>query len=159
MIQSIDKQLQVVMRALREVVAPALGGAEKHVAEQVHLSIATLAFVAERLPDLRRYTRWELSAYLDLARDVDGTHTDPAIAAFVEAGTAALGRPEADVTEYEAIARQGREAVTAFAEADGSVELERLILQRSAAIIDQQRLWCVPFGFELKPEILPAPAW
>ena len=157
MIQSIDKQLQVVMRALREVVAPALGGAEKHVAEQVHLSIATLAFVAERLPEARRYYRWELSAYLDLARDLG--KDDAALVAFVEAGTAVLARPEADIADYEAVAHQGREAIAAFAEADGSVEIERLILKRSAAIIDQQRQWCRPFGFELKPETLPAPAW
>lgn len=158
MIQSFDKQLQVVMRALREVVAPALGDAEKHVAEQVNLSIATLAFVAERLPDARRYYRWELSAYLDLARDL-GAGGDAALAAFVEAGGAVLARPEADIADYEQVAHQGREAIAAFAESDGSIAVERLILKRSAAIIDQQRQWCRPFGFELKPETLPAPAW
>ncbi|WP_156680667.1 hypothetical protein [Sphingomonas profundi] len=158
MIQSIDKQLQVVMRALREVVAPALAGAEKHVAEQVHLSIATLAFVAERLPEARRYYRWELSACLDLAREL-GHEGDAALGAFVEAGTAVLARPEADIADYEKVTHQGREAIAAFAEADGSVEVERLILKHSAAIIDQQRQWCRPFGFELKPETLPAPAW
>ena len=67
MIQSFDVQLQVALRALGEVVAPALQGAEKHVAEQLHLAMATLSFIRTRLPEARRYYRMELLFYMELA--------------------------------------------------------------------------------------------
>lgn len=158
MIQTLDRQLQVVLRALTDVVTPAVAGADKHVAEQLQLSIATLAFVAKRLPELRRFHRWELSAFLALAREL-GPERDDALARFVQAGAALLARPDADIADYEAETRLGRDAITAHAERTGDPQVERLILARSEAIIDQQRQWCVPFGFELHPGSLPAPAW
>ena len=162
MIQSIDKQLQVVIRALTEVVSPGLAGADKHVAEQLQLSIATLAFVAKRLPEARRYYRWEMSAYLDMAQALTAAASEGAdgeLDRFLADGAAVLARPEADLADYEQVARVGREAIAAFAEASRSLAVERLILDRSEAIIAQQRQWTVQFGFELRPETLPAAAW
>ena len=49
MIHSFDSQLQVALRALEEVVAPSLAGAEKHVVEQLMLAIVTIGFVKTRL--------------------------------------------------------------------------------------------------------------
>jgi hypothetical protein len=52
MIISLDLQLRVVIKALREVVAPALDPANELAKEQLGLSIATLAVVQARLPYL-----------------------------------------------------------------------------------------------------------
>lgn len=156
MIQDFDSQLQVSLRALEEVVAPALAGAEKHVVEQLHLAILTIGFVKQRLPEVRRFARWELSAYLDLARELG---EDQALSSFIADGAAALQRPEADVADYDLITRRGRGAIAAFVDASGNRRVADQVLEGSRPIVDQSRLWCAPFGFELRPEALPAAAW
>ena len=50
MIQTFDTQLEVSLRAMRDVVAPALNDAESHVLEQFGLVLATLEFMRHRLP-------------------------------------------------------------------------------------------------------------
>ena len=156
MIQDFDSQLQVSLRALEEVVAPALAGAEKHVVEQLHLAMLTIGFVKQRLPEARRFARWELSAYIDLARELG---EDAALASFIADGTAELQRPGADIADFELITRRGRDAIAAFVDASGDRRVADKVLEGSKPIVDQARLWCAPFGFELRPEALPAAAW
>lgn len=169
MIQSFDVQLQVALRALGEVVAPALYGAEKHVAEQLHLAMATLSFIKTRLPQARRYYRMELSSYMDLAMaaaELAQPHL-PAesseLVHIVSTGKAALDDPEADIDGYEAITRDLRERITQLSShAVGTPchqALDHMILDRGGELLMQYRQWCAPFGFELKPDELPAEKW
>lgn len=156
MIQEFDAQLQVSLRALEEVVAPALAGAEKHVVEQLALAMLTIGFVKQRLPEARRFARWELSAYIELARQLG---EDPALASFIVDGTAALQCAEADIADYEQVTRRGRDVIAGFVDASGDPAVTAKLLAANKPIIDQQRLWCAPFGFELRPEALPPAAW
>ncbi len=164
MIQSADVQLQVVLRALEEVVAPALGGAEKHVVEQLMLSIATIGFVKTRLPEARRFYRMELRSSIELAQA--GTRIagpSDAMAQAVDAAAAALADPEADIAEFEVASRRLRDLVTALSHASVGqpcqAQLDAAIMATSGELVAQARQWCIPFGFELKPESLPEPAW
>lgn len=167
--RSFDVQLQVALRALGEVVAPALSGSEKHVVEQLHLAMATLSFVKTRLPEARRYYRMELRSFMDLASDVAGLarSAQPVgaeeLLASVAAGSTLLADPEADLADYDTATRDLRDGITRLSHlcvgAACHREIDRLILDRSEGIMLQSRQWCSPFGFELKPEELPAPAW
>jgi hypothetical protein len=167
--RSFDVQLQVALRALNEVVAPALDGTEKHVAEQLHLAIATLNFVQTRLPEARRYYRMELRSYMQLAKDAADLASPSlpgeavALVGIVAIGQHALDDPEADLDSYQAVIQDLRDGVTALSNASVGTpcerELDRFILDRSGAILIQCRQWCVPFGFELKPEELAPPKW
>ena len=164
MIHNFDVQLQVALRALEEVVAPALGGAEKHVVEQLMLSIATIGFVKTRLPQARRFYRMELQSCIDLA--VESARITGAPDAMVQAisdAKSALADPDADIAEYEAISRQLRDHVTALSHASAGrpyqQQLDAFILEKSGALVMQYRLWCAPFGFELQPETLPKADW
>lgn len=166
MIQSPDIQLQVVLRALSDVVAPALGGAEKHVIEQFHLSLATLQFLKTRMPDQRRFQRMELRAYMELATGVADIADDAPtsdLRARVALAQEVLDDPEKDIADFEAANRGLREAITALSNAVTGTPSQKavnaLILERHGAIADQARVWCLPFGFELEPEKLAAPAW
>jgi hypothetical protein len=169
MIKNFDTQLQVSLRALREVVAPSLEGAEKHVVEQLHLAIATLDFVKARMPEARRYYRMELRSYLDLSKDAlsvagpELADDSAALAAIVQDGAALLLNPEADLPDYEEANARIREALTQLSgRAVGKVcqeALETMILQHSADILLQARKWCIPFGFETNPDALPAEKW
>lgn len=159
-----DVQLQVALRALEEVVAPALGSAEKHVVEQLHLAMATIGFVKTRLPDLRRYTRMELRSYAELAGEsVAVAGSAPDLAAAVAEAQRLLASPEADFTEFEAASRRLRDEIAALGSACTDpatrAKLDGLVLAHGAAMIGQARQWAMPFGFELKPEDLPQPAW
>jgi hypothetical protein len=167
--RSFDVQLQVALRALEEVVAPALDGTEKHVAEQLHLAIATLHFVKTRLPEARRYYRMELRSYMRLAEDAAAlaSRSLPERTAVllnaIAAGQQALDDPEADLDAYQAATSNLRDLITGLSDASvgtpHAAELDKLILDRSGAILSQCRQWCTPFGFELKPEELAPPGW
>ena len=164
MMQSFNTQLQVSLRALREVVAPALQNGEKHVVEQLHLALATLEFTKQRLPYARRYHRLELKNYLGFASEVRGIISDQLklceqLAAAEGTGKAELLRPEAEVEDYVLVTRQLRELIAAAIplsiDKPYERELDLLVIRRQEQFLLQQRTWCTPFGFELKPDELP----
>jgi len=165
MIQSFNNQLQVSIRALREVVAPALNSSEKQAVEQLHLSLATLEFMRTRLPYARRYFRMELEGYLDLARQVTAILVSELptqkvqLESSIKLGKSELDRPTAENEDYLIVARQIRETISAtIAEAVGkpfAQRLNALIIKTSEQQLLQERVWCLPFGFELRPEDLP----
>lgn len=160
----LDVQLQVAIRALEDVVAPALAGAEKHVIEQLHLAIATAGFVKQRLPDARGYARMELAAYCALAEEsVACAAGGNALASAAADGRAMLGSAAAGTDEIVANTRRLRDEVTAlgsrWAGTGTGQELDRLVLRHGAGMVGQARQWASPYGFELNPADLPAPAW
>jgi hypothetical protein len=165
MIQLFDTQLQVSLRALREVVAPALHASESHVLEQLHLTIATLEFARQRLPYTRSYYRLELNDYLTYSREVcelirsdqAGLHKE-----MVEQADLAereKDRPEAENEDYLIVSRRLRELISdAVAGSSGSSyenELDRLVLQKQKQLLLQQRTWMAPLGLDTKSEELP----
>ncbi len=164
MIQNFDVHLQVALRALEDVVAPALGGAEKHVVEQLMLSIATIGFVKMRLPEARRFCRMELQSCINLAAEAASIAGSPdALAEAISIGKSALADPAADLAEFEAASRRLRDEVTALSHASVGQpyqqQLDACILEKSGALVTQYRLWGAPFGFELHPESLPKADW
>ena len=111
-----DVQLQVALRALNDVIAPALSGAEKHVVEQLHLAVATIGFVKARLPEARRYYRMELVQFIALATaSAQVAGGDASLEGTAREGEAALSDAEADIADYVAITRRLRDEVTALA--------------------------------------------
>ena len=167
--QDFETQLQVVQRALGEVVLPALGAAERHVIEQLHLSIAALTFMQQRLPHARRYYRGTLQRYLDMAEAIgallagragpDGDGLD----ALVVQGRSLLDCPSAGDADYRRSTGELRERIVALvADAQGAAyesALDSLIMDYSGPILLRERVWCIPLGFELRPEDLPTPDW
>ncbi len=162
-----ETQLQVVQRALGEVVLPALSGAPGHVIEQLHLSMAALGFLQQRMPHVRRYYRGVLTAYCDFAEAaaalVPGGAGAAALTAEAAAGRTLLLSPEADEAAYQQASAALRAGIAALVEASAGTAheaaLDALVLDRSAAIVLQDRVWCLPLGFELRPQDLPAGDW
>lgn len=165
MIQSFHTQLEVTMRALREVVAPAVDAGNKQVVEQLQLSIATLAFMQQRLPYARRYYRMELQHLLDTAQELAAVvvstqaATAAALRGAIDQGRGELLRPEAEIEDYQIVARQLRElmsgAVAASAGSACEAQLDALVLRSVEFLLLRERVWCLPLGFELQPEALP----
>lgn len=167
MIQSFNIQLQVAIRALREVVAPCVDPSQKQAVEQLHLSLATLEFIKDRLPYARRYFRRELEQYMSLAEEVSekaAAISDAVdrkrIAEMLADGHQRLSNPLAEIEDYILITRQLREAVSNIVsklpKTQAGSELRAIIIDRSRDLITNERVWCLPFGFELRPEALPS---
>jgi hypothetical protein len=164
MIRDFDAQLEVVLTALQDIVAPALSGADNHVIEQLMLSIATIGFVKARLPEARRFYRMDLRSWIDLSKDAAQIVSVPDdMAKAIAAGVGVLTDPEADNADIKAISRQLRDHVTALSAAavgqPYQADLEAVILEKLGVLIAQNRQWTASFGFELQPENLPLAAW
>lgn len=167
--QEFEIQLQVVQRALGEVVLPALDSAGSHVVEQLHLSIAALSFMQQRLPHARRYYRGTLQRYLDIAVAIGALLADRAgpdgggLDGLVAAGQSFLDSPYAEDADYRGSTGKLRAKIAALvADAQGSAyeaALDALVMDHSGPILLQDRVWCGPLGFELRPDDLPAPHW
>ncbi|WP_068073629.1 hypothetical protein [Novosphingobium lentum] len=163
--QEFETQLQVVQRALGEVVLPALGGAEGHVIEQLHLSIAALAFMQQRLSRSRHFHRETVSSYVAMAEAIIALLSGYAgaesggLAVLVTEGRSLLQAPAADDAHYIGFTRQLRARIAAVAadapESAYEGALDALILDLSGPILLRDRVWCIPLGFELRPEDLP----
>lgn len=167
MIQSFNIQLQVAIRALREVVGPCVDPSQKHAIEQLHLSLVTLEFVKERLPYARRFFRQELEQYMSLAKEISqkAASISDAVdqkrtADTVADGHQRLSDPQAEIEDYIQVSRQLREFITdivsTLPETPAGEEITTIIIDRSQDLIASERVWCLPFGFELSPEALPA---
>jgi hypothetical protein len=106
----------------------------------------------------------ELRNWIDLARGVAAiAETEDRFASSIDAAETVLKDPEKDLADFESAGRKLRDAVTAASsDAVGSAHqrhLETAILARHSDMLAQSRQWCLPFGFELQPELLPKPAW
>ncbi len=163
--QDFETQLQVVQRALGEVVLPALHNADKHVIEQLHLSLAAIGFMRQRLPHTRRYYRGTLQHYLDMAAAIVALLPAEAVdlAPLASAGRTVLDDPAASDADLRDATGALRAAIAALVEAvHGTAQenaLDTLIMDHSETILLEDRVWCVPLGFELRPQDLPKPAW
>jgi hypothetical protein len=157
MVPDIDLQLRVVIKALRDVVLPAVDSGNRLAVEQLHLSIATLGMVEARLPLAGRRVRAELANAIALAEAADAA----ALAAPLFAAKAALEDPRADGRDLEMHkARLLTGVSTLVDEAPGNGaradSLARAVVAASKPQFDLIRAWCLPAGFEPDPgEVAP----
>jgi len=156
MVPDAELQLAVVIKALRDVVAPAVDPGNKPAIEQLHLSIATIGLVQRGLPLAHARARQELLNALGLAEAVTaaGGAVDDA------AARAALADPAADEARLDAVRRAVLVAVEqAVADAAGTAResaVARAVVQASKAQCDLARAWSAPAGFEVEPGAVPA---
>jgi len=158
MVPDIDLQLRVVMKALRDVVAPALDPNNRLAAEQLGLSLATLGMVQARLPLLQEATRRELANAIDVAKaaaEAGASGLDAALGA----GRATLSDPGASAAALTARKRALLDATSAALNRDESPvtrrAIDRAVLSASKAQCDLARAWCLSAGFEPDPHEVP----
>ncbi|MFT4825390.1 MAG: hypothetical protein ACI9DH_000060 [Halioglobus sp.] len=162
MIQTFDTQLEVSLRAMREVVAPALNDAESHVIEQFHLALITLEFMRERLPYARSFHRLELTHLLNFSEQVRGlvANDQPDLAAALDqtetTGHKDLARPEAEIEDYLIVGRKLREHIGEVIKLSNGKpyenELDKLALRSQKEFLPAQRAWCEPLGLDTRPD-------
>jgi hypothetical protein len=161
MVPDIDLQLRVVIKALREVVAPAVDPNNKLALEQFHLSLATLGFVESRLPLVRKRVRQELQNAVALAEAVAAAlkQNSSPITTEVIAARTALADADVDTSELEAFKSRLLAAVSAAVNASSDaatdLALAKAVVAASKPQFDLTRAWGLPAGFEPDPAEVP----
>lgn len=164
-------QIQTTIKAMVDVVLPAIDPNNKIAQEQARLVVGMLNLLAERQPLTYRYDRDELSRFLSLAHtlhsqaeDVAGTEeARHALAASIDAGADVLDRARAEPSELESANFDLRERIGALITAMYAAADEAKLRHVSATALGhareqslRERSWLIGQGWEQDPEAIPA---
>jgi hypothetical protein len=159
--------LRAAARAMTEVVLPAIDPRHPLAAEQAGLVAKYLHLFAERIDFVGARNRFELQHYGALAEALaaDARRLSPAIAEALDtaaAGAGALLRdPAARPSALQAAARELAALVGALvrtaAEAEPGLRrrIEQRVLADAGALMQMQRAWFLPQGWEPDPAAVP----
>ena len=162
-----DNALLASIKALNEVVLPAVDPSDPLAGEQLRLVAGFLKFLGARLPYVHDRNRFELEHYLALGMRLaaDARLASPQVAQrldqAIDEAEALLRGPRASVEEMRRAAAalsapiSGLARVVADAEPALRRRVEQAILVGSKPWVDMQRAWFVVQGFELHPDELP----
>lgn len=163
-------QLKGAIKALTDVVVPAVDPGNTLAQEQVRLVLGTLQVVASRMHLLYRYDRHEIERLTVLVRDLErfgaadsetGERTRAAADRLARAGHEGrdvLDRARAEPSELEGTIRSLRDAISVFIRAvhqDGRAhvsELRQTVLAAAKEQLDRERAWVLAHGFETDPD-------
>jgi hypothetical protein len=163
-----DNALAASVKALTDVVLPALGTSDPVASEQLRLVIGFLTFMRSRLPMQEARRRFELGHYLNVARSIadDARLASSEVCNRLDNATASarklLDDPAASGEDIAATAAELSAVLSALvrvvAAGDGELRqrVERAVLLAAQSLIDAQRAWYLPMGFDLEPANLPS---
>jgi hypothetical protein len=159
--------LRAAARAMHEVVLPAVDRAHPLAAEQAGLVARLLDLFAERIDLLGDRARFELQHHLALADAVqaDAAALSPAIgqalAHAATQGRACLREPAARPSQQQAAAQALAGVLSALVRTAGGAapplraRIEGQVLQAAQALLQMQRAWFAPQGWEPDPAAVP----
>lgn len=165
-----DIQLQAVIKALGDVVLPAIDAANKPAVEQAKLSIGLLSLLAEQLPvqfsfDCDELARLIATGETLVASAAGGDATQAAAASLRDAlgpAAAALDGARSGPAKVIGAVRRLREATSTLvtqAHADGTADaraaIDRAVLAMSKAQLLRERALMRLQGWEPDPTALP----
>ena len=163
-----ENGLRAAVKALTDVVAPALSATDPLAHEQLKLVVDYLQFVRSRLDFLYQRDRFELDQHLSMARaleDIDApwpAAAAEALEAAIQTGAAALMAPGTSAIALKAasaaLAAEVRARVREAASFDAKLRapIERAIVHASEQRIAFERAWYLPLGLDPVPgEVAP----
>ena len=158
-----DLELKSVLRALTEVILPAVDGDNALAIEQTQLVIGMLQLMAARLPLQFRYDCDELARLVTLCETLAAHDADGTLSTACRDGAAVLARAKASPDEVLASVRALRAASgaligSAYRDGDEATRaaLSREVLAHAEQQLLRERAWFAPQGWESQPETLPA---
>ncbi len=160
-----DIQIQVILKALKDVILPAVDKDNKLAQEQTHLAIATLQLMAKFLPIVYRYDRDELDRYIGFSRDLiaqvgnkAGGGASKNLQAVAAHGANVLERARAEPAEMEKAILDLRatvgeliEAVHASGDKAAQASVHKLVLAAAKPELERERAVVVDMGWETDP--------
>lgn len=165
MIDHTDNDLRAAAKALRDVVAPALGAENALAIQQLKLVIDWLDFYRSRLPLVQDRKALELSVQLQTARRI-AQAMPPGEAAplqdAIEQGAAVLAALKVHPAQLSAVIAQLEEVISTAVQRSADFDpvqqrlIERVVIEDSEPLLDAQRAWFLPHSVEAAPEQVPA---
>jgi hypothetical protein len=163
-----DNALLASIKALNEVVLPALDPSDPLATEQLRLVAGFLKFLGARLPYVHDRNRFELEHYLALGERLAAdarlasAQVSQRLDRAIDDAQALLRSQRASVAEMRSAAAalsapiSGLVRVVADADPALRQRVEQTVLVGSKPWVDMQRAWFVVQGFELHPDELPS---
>ncbi len=163
-------QIASMLKAMKDVVIPALGSSNKLATEQASLVVGMLHLMASQLPHQFRFDRDELSRLIDTAKALQDIRSgdaaaNAALAALTAQRDAATGvleecqRDPADLKEsVRGLRKCVGDLVTALArtgESDNQLHVEKLVIDMSREQLLRDRSLLKLQGWEPDPAAVP----
>jgi hypothetical protein len=163
---NVDAALRSAVRALDEVITPAVDRANPLAEEQVRLVRQLLAFLEGRVQYVLAKDVRELSIYVDTARrlataaaEVDPVTASQLAQAAKDGSAALVARPLPDSTDVSAVSARLASLISRLvrfgADQPAGLQVEAEVVRGSKAILDLHRAWFAPGGFEPNPADAP----
>ncbi|MGQ0619779.1 MAG: hypothetical protein ACT4QA_07630 [Panacagrimonas sp.] len=164
-------QIPMLIKALTDVVLPAVDPDNKLAQEQAQLIIGSLHLIAQRMPLQYRYDRHELGSFLELARQLaHGATGSPemasaasSLASSVATGREVFARVGAEPGEIETANLALRESIGLVVQAAATLRdeprrkaIESAVMAHSKEMLLRERAWLAMQGWEGKDHALPA---
>ncbi len=154
-----ELQLSTLIRAMQQVVLPAVDPRNAAATEQGALVLATLSMMQQRQRLTYRYDRDELIRYVELAAALaahlgGSAETREALSAAAAAGADTLARARAEPDELVERSRALRALVGELAaklpelDVEGDSTLSALIMAAAKTQTSRERAWLLPTGFD-----------
>lgn len=161
----VEVQLRVVLRALREVIIPAIDPSNRPALEQAALSSALVELIADRLPHLGALRRRELTTLVEVAEALmEDTPPEAreALGSATATARAVLDRPGADMRPVadaeQALSTRLCQAIATAAAA--GPECYAIVQRKTLATMRRQtllgRAWFATTGLDPAPNTLPS---
>jgi hypothetical protein len=162
-----DNALLAAMKALDEVVAPAVDAANPLAREQLKLVSRYIGFLRTRLQYQAGRDRFELRHYLALARRLSPhvlAAAVPGAAVFhraIDLGASRVDRTEASTAELRAATAALSTAISMLVRSSAALgpepqrSIEIAVVAASKTLFDVQRAYYLPLGFEPDPALVP----
>jgi hypothetical protein len=162
-----DNALRAAIKALDEVVAPAVDASNPLAREQLRLVSRYIAFLRERNHYQADRERFELRHYWALARSLRPHALGcpiPGAGAFdraIDAAETLLDNADARAADLRVAIDSLTTAISMLArssaafDADSRREVEAAIVDASKSLFDVQRAFYLPMGFEPVPDLVP----
>ncbi len=163
-------QILGMIKAMTEVVLPAVDPEHKMAQEQARLVIGMLQLMQQQLPLQFRYDRHELDRYVTLSAQLlqqlqGGARTQDAmteLSASAAEGARVLDRARAEPGELESAVFELRAKVGALVQAAGAdgepsaqEAVKKLILDAAQEQLERERSWLISLGYEADPSLVP----
>ena len=157
-------QIQSMIKAMMEVVLPAVDPTNELAVQQAQLVVGHLSIFAQRLPLQYRYDRDALDRLVKLASELKAIGAgDAALLEAAGSGTDVLDRAKADSGELVQAARALTEAMDTsirkvFSEGDEATQtkVEKITLAMGKEQLLRDRSWLLMQGWEPDPASVPA---
>lgn len=164
-----DNALLASIKALEQVVMPAVDAADPLATEQLRLVSGFLKFLRTRMEHGYPRQLFELDHYLRLAQQVTPDAALLDVPGLPSRLAAAVAQGQAVAAQAVALPADVRSAAAALATAVAGVargaagadaplrrRIEQQVLAGSKRWVEMQRAWFAPQGFDLRPDELPA---